>query len=297
MELKLLQRINGRILDKAGLRLVRVRPTRHQLRRAGSTSQSYPIEDVDSVRFRTSEWIYSVPVSYLVGRPIFGYGPQSWHPLVAASAELLEDIDTPYEASVLKRFYDTFVPATIADACQLQDSGPLSEVPAASLFEPWRLSPPPFDDPLSSVPASGSPLFGPLSKAAGEAEWQRLRSRVRSILHYGYQPELFPRGRIKIVVLRSGQQQRYLVGHGQHRAAVLSAMGSTRLEVSIHNTVPPVVDESEAHMWPHVKSDFLTRQQAVSMLRRYFTTPSSDPALRIGTAAHGTSSVNTTVGK
>jgi len=295
MSLRLQARINGRILGKMGLRLVRIRPTHRELKLTGGASHSCPIEEVDDVRFRTSDWVYSVPVSQLVGRPIFGYGPQSWHPLVAASAELLEDFDTPYEESVLKRFYDTFTPSNIADAYQLSDPGPLNEVPAGSLFEPWHLAAPPFDDPHVSQPASGSPLFGPLSRSAGEAEWRRLKGRVKSILDYGYQPELFPRGRIRIVVLRSGQQQRYLVGHGQHRAAVLAAMGHTQLEVSIHLTVPPVVDESEAHLWPHVKSGFLTRECAVDMLRRYFTTPASDAALRIAAAATGGSAASSAV--
>lgn len=296
MSLKLVPRINGRILGKIGWRLVRTRPTRQEAAQAERDTAHCAIEDVDDVRFRTSDWVYSVAVAHLVGRPIFGYGPQSWHPFVAACAELLEDIDTPYERSVLERFYETFTPRTIADACGLNDPGPLGEVPARSLFEPWRLAPPPFDDPYAPTYPPGSPLFGPLSRSAGEAEWRRLRGRVESILAYGYQPELFPRGRIKVTVLRSGQEQRYLVAHGQHRAAVLAAMGYERIDVGVHTTDPPVVDEAEAHLWPHVRSGFLSTERGMAMLRRYFTSPDSDPALEIGASARGEVPSNVQVG-
>lgn len=287
MSLKLVPRINGRILGKLGWRLVRIRPTRQEMAQSGGDSAHCAIEAVDDVPFRTSEWIYSAPVAQLVGRPIFGYGPQSWHPFVAASAQLLDDIDTPYERSVLKRFYETFTPQTIADACQLDDRGPLAEIPAASLFEPWRLAPPPFDDPYAGMAAPGSPLFGPLSEAKGEAEWQRLRGRVKSILAYGYQPVLFPRGLIRVTVLRSGGEQRYLVGHGQHRVAVLASLGYKRINVGVHVNDPLVVDEAEAHLWPHVRSGLLSVEGAKAMLRRYFAPPASDPALQIAAATQG----------
>lgn len=287
MALKLVPRMNGRVLGKLGWRLVRIRPTRRETTEAERAVAHCAIEDVDEFRFRTSDWVYSIPVEQLVGRPIFGYGPQSWHPFVAASAELLEDIDTPYERSILKRFYETFTPQTIADACSLNDPGPLADVPARSLFEPWRLSPPPFDDPHASTYPPGSPLFGPMSGPRGEAQWRRLRERVKSILAYGYQPELFPRGLIRVTVLKSGQEQRYLVGHGQHRAAVLAAMGHERIDAGVHSTDPLVIDEAEAHLWPHVRSGFLSTERAVAMLRRYFATPGSEPALRIGAVARG----------
>lgn len=287
MSLKLRQRINGRILEPMGLRLVRTRPGRREVATAQERPSHAPIEEVKGLRFRTDDWVYSAPVSQLVGRPIFGYGPHSWHPFVAASAELLEDIDSPCEHSVLKRFYETFTPETIADACGLADPGPLGKVPARSLFEPWRLAPPPFDDPHAAEFASGSPLFGPLSRPAAEAEWRRLKGRVKSILTYGYQPSLFPRGRIRVTVLRSGQEQRYVVAHGQHRAAVLAALGYDRIDVGIHQTDPPVVDEEEAPLWPHVRSGFLSADRAAAMLRRYFAPPASDPALQVAAATRG----------
>ena len=295
LRLQPLPRLNGWVLRHMGFRLVRIRPTRRQVALSPTSPRATPIEEMDLIRFRTTDWVASVPVADLVGRPIFGYGPQSWHPLVAASHELLTDRNSPYESSVLRRFYDSFTPKTIAEACHLSDPGPLADIPARNLFEPWQLDSPPFDDPHTAESAGGSPLFGPVSRRAGEAEWRRLQNRIKSILRYGYRPEHFPEGRIRIVVLRYGGQQRYLVAHGQHRAAILAALGHTRIDVSLQTYAPPVVDESEAHLWPHVRSGFLTQERALSMLRRYFTTPASDPALPIGAAARDESDSQTAV--
>lgn len=280
----LLGKVNGRILRRMGYRLERTRPTRREIAEFGGSPPLTMIEDAKDVRYRTIDWTYSAPVSLLVGRPVFGYGSQSWHPLVAACKQLLDDPDTPYEDSLLRRFYSVYTPQTIAEAYFLEDAGPLGSVPAHSLFEPWALSPPPFDDPFATEAPSGSLLFGPVPDSVGIAAWARLKASVDSIIDYGYQPELFPRGRIGVIVLRSGAEERYLVAHGQHRAAVLAAMGVGRLEVAIHPTLPSVVDEREARAWPYVVSGFITESQAVETLRRYFNAPDADPALRIAAA-------------
>lgn len=249
-----------------------------------ASRQADPIEGIEDIRFRTGDWTYSAPIDLMVGRPIFGYGQPSWHPFVAASKELLADIDAPYETSVLRRFYDSFTPKTIAEAHFLKAPSPLDRVPTRSLFEPWMLFPAPFSDPFGQHFPSGSPLFGPLNMGDGRAQWRRLRASVKSILEYGYRPELFPRGRINVSVLRSRGSERYLVGHGQHRVAVLAAMGMKRIRVGIHANVPSVIDESEVHLWPHVRSGFLGAEIAVAELRRYFCLGEDDPALKIRAA-------------
>jgi hypothetical protein len=146
------------------------------------------------------------------------------------------------------------------------------------------MRPPPFDDPLSGHFPKGSPLFGPISNEKEVGEWRDLKRAVNSIVQYGYQPDLFPNGRITVTVLRSMGQERYLVGHGQHRAAVLAAMGMERIDVGIYSTVPAVVDELDVRLWPHVRSGFIGVETATEVLRRYFQDPESDPALRIGAA-------------
>jgi len=288
LDLKLMARVNGRVLNRFGLRLERTRPLRRDLEEAEAAPQPVPIEEVDDLEFRATRWHYTVPVEKMVGRPIFGYGPKSWHPLKAACEEIIATIDAPYETSTLRRFYATFQPKTVAEAHHLDDAGPLGELPVSSLFEPWSLPRPPYDDPFNPQAPSGTPVFGPQSDDAGEVEWQRLRRSVISVRDYGYQPRLFPQGRINVTVLRSQGEERYLVMHGLHRTAVLSAMGHQRIEVGVDHRNPWIVDENQVDDWPYVRSGFVTRDLAVRNLRRYFTKPETDPASRIGLAVSGT---------
>lgn len=282
MDLKLMARINGRVFDRFGLRIIRTRPTARQIEEAESAPDPVPIEEVDDLEFRATRWHYTVPTEKMVGRPIFGYGPQSWHPLKAACEELIADIDASYETSILRKFYATFQPKTVAEAHHLTDAGPLEELPAERLFEPWSLPRPPFDDPFHSMTPSGTPVFGPRSDEAGEVEWQRLRRSVTSIRDYGYQPRLFPLGRINVTVLRFEGEERYLVMHGLHRTAVLSAMGQDRIEVGIDDRNPWIISEEEVDRWPYVRSGFVTRDLAIRNLGRYFASSEASAARRIG---------------
>ncbi len=68
------------------------------------------------------------------------------------------------------------------------------------------------------------------------------------------------------MVLRHQGRERYLVGHGQHRAAVLAALGHDTIEVGIHRTLPWVIDSAEADRWPHVSSSLIPKDVAIRQL-------------------------------
>lgn len=273
-----------------GVRIERFRPSKRLSR---MTKHEIPasIESASNPRFMSEQWTFAAPVEQMVGRPIFGYGAQSWHPYRAAAEQLLRDFNTPYESSVLSAFYQTFQPATISSAHFLSGESPFNELPALSLFEPWFVPPPPNDDPFHPEFPSGSPLTGPLTDAEARAEWRRLKARVRSVREYGYQPRMFPRGLITVSVLRCDGTERYLVRHGQHRAAILAAMGESTIEVGFHGH-PTLIDEAEVALWPYVRSGFVTPDQAIASLRRYFAPPPMDPALLIADSVESKSSRN-----
>ena len=120
--------INGTLLRRFGLALRRTRPTSQDVKQAQARPiQAYPIQGLD-MKFRTNDWTYMAPVELMVGRPFFGYGPQSWHPLKAAVGELMENIDSTYQSSILRTYYEYFAPSTIAEAHRLDDAGPLTAV-------------------------------------------------------------------------------------------------------------------------------------------------------------------------
>ncbi len=264
-------------LRRAGYRLERIRP------RAGANARKPgrlpALTEVD-VRFHTGDWRYRVPATLRVGRPCFGYGPNSWHPFVATVAQLLENPDLDYEDSTLHSLYSMWQPLTTAEAQFPRGDSPhpvLARIPAHALFEPWQLRPPPCDNPLNpQCRPSGAPLHGPVDPQEGLKEFGRLQTMIGSIERYGYNPDEFPRGLIAGVLLEHEGRQRFLVTHGQHRTAVLTAMGCDEIEVGIRGDGASVVDSSEAQKWPHVVSGVIPAGAAVAQLARYFPSESHD---------------------
>lgn len=272
-----------RLARSSGYQLVRVRPRPSDLDELPPRVEPMPAPEDLYYRFR--EWRYVVPLDQVVGRPCFGYGPRAWHPFVASVRELMAKPKTTYEESKLCRFYERFQPTTIAEAQFPAGGVPcsyLTRLPAHTLFEPWLLREPPFDDPTDpACRPPGSPLFGPLSREAGAGVYRRLIAAYESIRRYGYRPDLFPRGWIGIVVLRHEGGERYLVIHGQHRAAVLSALGRETIEVRIQSGMPPVIDSADVDRWPHVAFGRLSPECAVATLARYFHDDGTSCARRL----------------
>lgn len=264
-------------LKRVGYRLERIRPPAGT--KAPEPRLLPKLTDVD-VRFHIGDWRYLVPATLMVGRPCFGYGPNSWHPFVETVAQLLESPDLDYEESMLNRLYSTWHPRTVAESQFPGGDSPdpvLSRLAARTLFEPWLLRPPPCDNPLNpECRASGAPLHGPVDPRVGLEEFARLQTMIDSIERYGYNPDGFPRGLITGIVLKHEGQQRFLVVHGQHRTAVLTAMGHDEIEVGIRRDGPSVVDSSEAAQWPHVISGLVSAETAVAQLARYFRDDAED---------------------
>lgn len=267
-------------MRKAGYRLERIRPP------AGTNApepRHLPPPTDEDIRFRIGDWRYTVAATAMVGRPCFGYGPNSWHPFVETARQLLDNPYLDYEGSTLHRLYSTWHPGSIAEAQFPGEVAPpiLSQIPANTLFEPWLLPPPPCDDPLNpNCQSAGAPLHGPVSAEDGLKEFERIKTIIESIEQYGYNPGDFPRGLITGILLKHDDQTRFLVTHGQHRTAVLTAMGSKEIEMGIRGDGPSIVDSGEAEEWPHVRSGLVPVETAVSQLARYFRVGGpDDPAL------------------
>ena len=265
-----------RRLIKAGSRLVGYRIERTRPKRGvdiTNFSNAPALTDVD-VRFHVGKWRYLAPTTLMVGRPCFGYGPDAWHPYVATARQLLENPSLSYEHSVLRKVYEAWHPPSVSEAQFPGVEAPhpiLTRIPAHTLFEPWQLMPEPCDDPLNpECSPSGAPLFGPVGDREGHREFDRLKATIKSISTYGYSPDLFPRGLITGTVLKHEDETRFLVVHGQHRTAVLSAMGVSEIEVGVRGSGPRVVETAEAEKWPHVASGLIPVNVAVAQAARYF---------------------------
>ncbi|MEM7479502.1 MAG: hypothetical protein AAF483_31335, partial [Planctomycetota bacterium] len=177
----------------------------------------------------------------------------------------------------------------------------LTQMSANTLFEPWQHRPPPFDNPLDpKCIRGGAQLHGPLEREAGIKEFVRIKGLMESIEKHGYDPNAFPLGLITGILLKHEGRKRFLVIHGQHRTAILTAMGHEEILVGSRREGPATIDSSDAENWPHVKSGLISKEAAVLQFSRHFSCDQEDgPAFRVRDLVrkHDESSRNSEVDK
>lgn len=109
-------------------------------------------------------------------------------------------------------------------------------------------------------------LCGPVSERKLEVESNRLLRIMESIEDQGYARNDSSDGDIRATALVSDDKWVWLVTHGHHRVAVLSALGYDKFPVRINL----VIRRDEAEYWPHVVSGLYTRPQALKVFDRIF---------------------------
>ena len=91
---------------------------------------------------------------------------------------------------------------------------------------------------------SANYYFGPHSEQSGALEFERLRMVLSSIRKSGYEPRLHPP--MTGYFVTSGGEYSFVVGSGNHRMAVLAALGIKTAVVELHSH-PAIIDESDLH--------------------------------------------------
>ena len=95
-------------------------------------------------------------------------------------------------------------------------------------------------------------------------ETQRLSSLIESIVNKGYEfDEMDP---IIVDILTHGDQYVWRVIGGQHRAAVLAALGYKKVLVRINK----IIRREESSFWPAVKSGYYNERSALKVFDRCF---------------------------
>jgi len=207
-------------------------------------------------------------------------GPTGWHPFVAAGREALATGRTEFEASILDRYYTAWQPANALEALIGARRGPeiLESYPPYLMYAPWlEMSP---DERLASMQyiiemenaaagadetaaEGGHGLQGPVSITKARIEYRRLLEVLASIQASGFDRS---RGDITVQVLKRGDEYRFRIAHGHHRAAALAALGHDHIAV-----VPKkVIDLAEAPHWPRVYRGPWSQAQAEAFLHHHF---------------------------
>jgi hypothetical protein len=224
-------------------------------------------DDVDEARLTASfasERItieLEVPVQYVVLQGGFSFASRA-NPFVAG----LEG-----GAAALASFYDDHRPNDLCEMYGLDRRGGTGEDLA-----PWEL--PWLHDPANRArPAAehglgtehGVSYFGPATAEKVALEVDRLDAVKRSIERHGYRPT--PQtGYINGHLLVSGEQYRFFVRGGKHRAAVLATLGWTHIPVRFRATWPRLVDARDASSWSLVRSGAIDEDTARAAFDTYF---------------------------
>ena len=121
----------------------------------------------------------------------------------------------------------------------------------------------------------GYGLQGPVSPEKALFEHKRLIDVVRSIQEIGYDRAL---GDMTAQVLKRGQEYRYRLMHGHHRAGALVALGY----VSIPIVPTMLVDKEEVEHWPQVYRGIWSSDEALAYFDHLFDFDSGAWAQNIG---------------
>lgn len=191
----------------------------------------------------------------------FSLSDQGWHPFRQVVEELINDDRITYRSSSLCLFYNQFQPHFLADAfgLDLSDQGFAATTPANTYiqFNPWS-------DELKPMRNQECQHFGPAPNL-GPKNFFVLKDLLGSIQKHGFNPHLASDS-ICGIWLVDYTGRRFIIRGGQHRCAVLAALG--------HTTVPARVTATvylrDAASWPLVRDGVLSIEEAVTVAQGYF---------------------------
>jgi hypothetical protein len=215
-------------------------------------------------------------------RGLYGFPFSLLHPFMRTAHAYIEGQIRSYEGSPLETYYRHFQPKNAGELFALPGPvSPLQQVPAFAFAWPWesisvqdreqkRLSRIEAENEGRGARLSvshGYSGYGPVSPEKGRLEFLALARLADSIRHLGYMRNNDIYGDIRAVVLiDETHASRYLVRWGQHRAAVLAALGFDQIPVVIGR--PVRIDE--VSYWPNVTGGLFTRDQAVLLFKQIF---------------------------
>ncbi|MEE2025821.1 methyltransferase domain-containing protein [Alkalimonas mucilaginosa] len=244
-------------------------------------------DSTQSIRSSVSKLCH-IPLDAAVGsKDLQRYAPGvGWHRFTATATFIFECIQSSrpinYREAPLYQYYQSCQPTCFGDLWQqlgyTADIGVLSQMPLDRYVSwlPWFDSSDSIEDMQAGqskaalIPDWDSHAFGPQSDAQVLAELKRLRNLVMVISQEGYTPELKPDGYIRGYILKHQQDARFVVTAGQHRLAVMAALGFKSAMIKFQPGYERVIDSSEVQSWPLVKSGVYTEEQALAIFHGVF---------------------------
>lgn len=230
-------------------------------------------------------------------RDLQSFNPDSgYHRFVKTAACLLELLkkgggELDYKTTPLYSYYQKVQPTNFGElwlqAGFNTDIGSIANMPL-NRYLSWM----PWTNPLESneeisqgiseqpiIPEWDSHAFGPQTEQNLANELQRIYNLIVSINQDGYAPELHDDGYIRGTLIRRNGQTRFLVAAGQHRLAVLAALGYQQIVVKYQSSQRIIHCDKVAGL-PMVQRGILSNKQAENILDGIFGLEHSFPSMR-----------------
>ena len=227
--------------------------------------------------------LIQMPIARCVDTLGRSYGPEGTNHWVTFLQEYSKNPSLSIQESSLYSYFNSF---TRTDAhnvwfSEIRAIDALGAfVPPCRMVFPW--SPEVFVRAANTGPAKGQSDWGPSSLSRITAEHQRTINIFNSIQNSGYRPKDFidryglypyPWG----VLLKKGDEFKFIVLSGKHKLASLSVIGHTTVWVKLaphyshaRDTTPSIVDFDNAENWACVRHNIYTAEQARVLFLVYF---------------------------
>lgn len=229
--------------------------------------------------------IVSVPMDSLRTLAPLGFPlrQNAKHPYVETARQWVTGRHTAYVGSALWAYYDAVQPrngAEVLGSGGLFRGSRLESMTPIETAYPWSRAPGPSVERHRRRWVRGDatehdvergrtlawPTVGPMSLEDGEFGFSRIVHLVESVSSTGFDPDGRGAGYVTGTVLHDASAFAVTVGGGQHRVAVLAALG--------HVTVPVVlqprrlVARTSVSEWPGVRSGAFSVEQALAVFDR-----------------------------
>ena len=262
------------------------------LREASASSLDAIVSELS--RFEAGDVLATVPLSAGRGLPRFSWGISGTHPFIeAARVGLQHSAFHDARAAVttsLADFYSSYQPGSLHEVFWEPVDRPakLSHYPPWSVMMPWQGGDH-IDSWMQKVSetvrkegrrgkgrltiADGWSWSGPVSPEKLNLEATRLTRTLWAVKKRGYRRHDGFDGDIRAIVLvDSGEDWVWQSYAGQHRAAVLSALGVDQIPVRLSG----LVRVNDVLAWPQVINGLYTANQALHIFNMVFATARVD---------------------
>jgi len=236
-----------------------------------------PIENVSRTRF-------FIDIDRIQNSYGFSYNSKGFHPFNVLIDEFERDSSLSFEDSIIYRFYKSFQPSTLTEALILDQELICNDFKYPRNFSVFRVNI--FPMPWSKHPDRYQQKFEKYSRELSishedylyrEAEhhFERTIKTYNSIKKHGFNPEKYSdmsmtHGYIRGVILKKGEDWRFVVLGGQHRIAALKKLKFKSAPVIFQPDEISIVDLEDIANWPVIRSKSYSIKEAEKIFNNFF---------------------------